>query len=94
MEREPLPQGERSTTEEYVEHIWNEVLGVSSEKADSTFFELGGQSISAMAIVSRIEEELGLEADLGDLFEDPDVRTFARIVSAKTVVPSRNDLPN
>ncbi|MEH1028542.1 phosphopantetheine-binding protein [Micromonospora profundi] len=63
-----------------VREIWNDVLGVTGASSQ-TFFELGGQSISAVRITARVEEELGVEVGLGDLFEDPDLDAFVAIVS-------------
>jgi acyl carrier protein len=65
-----------------VEKIWADVFGVPSISGGKTFFELGGQSISAVRIVARIEDELGVLVDMGDLFEDPDLSTFIRQVVA------------
>ncbi|GAA1997218.1 phosphopantetheine-binding protein [Catenulispora subtropica] len=65
--------------------IWNDVLRVpDGAPAGATFFELGGQSISAVRITARIEEELGVEVDMGDLFEDPDLATFIRDITARS----------
>lgn len=69
--------------ERRVEQIWREVLGVPTGREDATFFELSGQSIAAVRIVARVEEECGIAVDLGDLFEDPDLTTFVRDVAAK-----------
>ncbi|WP_412543669.1 phosphopantetheine-binding protein [Longispora sp. K20-0274] len=66
-----------------VEAIWNDVLDAPADSRNATFFELNGQSISAVRIVARIEEELGVPVDMGDLFEDPDLETFVRDVVAK-----------
>ncbi len=53
-----------------VEEIWRDVLTVPSGQEDATFFELGGESISAVRLTSRIEEELDIWIDVGDIFED------------------------
>jgi len=66
-----------------VEDIWNEILGVREGQATATFFELQGQSISAVRIAARIEDELGIVVDIGELFEDPDRSAFVRQVVAK-----------
>jgi peptidyl carrier protein len=67
---------------ELVTEIWNDVLDVRPGQAGATFFELQGQSISAVRIVARISDELGIDVDMGSLFEDPDVDTFVREVLA------------
>ncbi|MFC7613497.1 phosphopantetheine-binding protein [Actinokineospora soli] len=51
---------------------------------NDTFFELGGESISAVRLVSRIEEELDVWIDVGDIFEeDPTLATLIATVEAK-----------
>ncbi|MFM9372912.1 phosphopantetheine-binding protein [Streptomyces sp. Da 82-17] len=69
--------------EQSVRSIWQEVLSAPDGPSDATFFELQGQSISAVRIVARIADELGIEMDIGELFEDPDLETFARSVAAR-----------
>jgi acyl carrier protein len=57
---------------------------VPSGQEDDTFFELGGESISAVRLVSRIEEELDVWIDVGDIFEeDPNLEALIRTVVAK-----------
>ncbi|MFI7025700.1 phosphopantetheine-binding protein [Micromonospora sp. NPDC049900] len=63
--------------------IWRDVLAVGDDaSSDATFLELQGQSISAVRITGRIEEELGIEVDVAVLFEDPDLATFTDLVVA------------
>jgi peptidyl carrier protein len=73
-------RGDLSTAAEHVKEIWQDVLNVSDVDTGATFLELDGQSISAVRIVARIEDELGVQIDMGDLFEDPDLATFTHIV--------------
>lgn len=71
-----------AAVEKHVEEIWRTVLDMPEGRSDLTFFDLQGQSISAVRIVARIEDELGLVVDVGVLFEDPDLTTFTRAVLA------------
>lgn len=65
-----------------VERIWRDVLAVPAGSEDATFIELNGQSITAVLIINRIEEELGVAVDLDELFDDPRLDQFvARVVS-------------
>jgi acyl carrier protein len=75
--------------ERRVAEIWRDVLEMPVEKVNATFFELNGQSISAVRIVTRIEEELNILVDVGDLFDDPDLATFVRNVAAKAAESGR-----
>lgn len=73
----------RRAAETKARQIWKDVLKMPDGQDGATFFELDGQSISAIQIVARVEEELGVWIDVGDLFEDPDLDTFVRDVVAK-----------
>ncbi|GAB2950474.1 phosphopantetheine-binding protein [Streptomyces sp. NPDC059173] len=68
-----------SSLEEQVTRIWTGVLGTSGEEG-ATFIELGGQSVSAVRIATRIQEELDIWVDIGVLFDDPDLPTFIAAV--------------
>lgn len=69
--------------------VWNAVLG-ASDGDDSTFFDLDGQSISAVRIVAGIEERTGVQVDIGDLFEDPDLATLTEQVLARADVAAES----
>jgi acyl carrier protein len=71
-----------SALREQVERIWQDVLDMPAGRRDLTFFDLQGQSISAVRLVARIEDELGVAVDVGLLFDDPDLATFTRAVVA------------
>jgi peptidyl carrier protein len=64
--------------------IWSEILGVFDISPESTFFELGGQSISAIRILARVEEEFQAELQIEELFEDPAVTEFTRLALAES----------
>jgi acyl carrier protein len=67
-----------------VEKIWTEVLAMPAGQNDTTFFELKGDSISAVRLVSRIEDELEVFIEVGDIFEDdPSLDTLVADVVAK-----------
>ncbi|MFF5179672.1 phosphopantetheine-binding protein [Micromonospora sp. NPDC000316] len=70
------------TVEKRVAAIWSDVLRMPPDRPEATFFELQGQSISAVRIITRIEDELGVVVDVGLLFEDPDLAAFTAAVVA------------
>jgi acyl carrier protein len=62
--------------------IWRDVLGAGADEDGATFFDLSGQSITATLITARIQDELGIDVDMGELFEDPDLPEFVAKVLA------------
>lgn len=63
--------------------IWEEVLEQKTIGIDDNFFEIGGHSLRATRIISRIHKSLGVEIKLQEFFQHPDIRSLARLVDAK-----------
>ena len=70
----------RTITEKRIARIWCEVLGLKDLGKDDHFFEIGGQSLLAAQIVSRIRKELQVEIPLRLIFEAPTVAQLAEYV--------------
>lgn len=67
-----------SPMEARVAKAFGEVLGLSAISVDDDFFDLGGQSILAMRLVSKLTEELNVEVPLQMLFEASTVGALSR----------------
>jgi hypothetical protein len=67
-----------SAVEEMLAGIYAQVLGLERVGVDDSFFDLGGDSLSAMRLVAAINT--GLDAGLGvrTLFDAPSVRSLSR----------------
>ncbi|RKH35462.1 amino acid adenylation domain-containing protein [Corallococcus praedator] len=61
--------------------IWTELLGRPRIGARDDFFALGGHSLMAAQIVSRVREALGVELPLTAVFESPTLAGLAEVVS-------------
>jgi acyl carrier protein len=48
--------------------IWSEVLEVDSPEPNSSFLDLGGDSLAAMLCISRLRNSFGVEFTLDDFF--------------------------
>jgi amino acid adenylation domain-containing protein len=63
--------------EENVARLWAEVLGVGEVGREDNFFDLGGHSLLLARLHARLEDLLGREISLLDLFLHPTVRAQA-----------------
>ena len=70
-------------TESAVAAIWSEVLEVERVGADDDFFDLGGHSLKATRIFSRVSARLGVELPVGVIFDRPTVRGMAAAVDER-----------
>ena len=63
----------RTPTEEILAGIWAELLSVNEIGVLDNFFMLGGDSIGATQLISRVRDTFGIELSLHRLFESPTV---------------------
>ena len=81
----------RSDVEWVVCQTWAELLGRDAVGVTENFFDLGGQSLVATQIVSRVRDAFHLELPISLLFEHPTVEAFARAVVQRDATPGRID---
>jgi len=72
----------RTPTEEVLANIWAQVLRLDRVGAEDNFFDLGGHSLMATQIVSRVREQCRVELAMRVLFEKPTVRGVAEAIDA------------
>ncbi len=58
--------------------IWQRVLGIEKVGVNDNFFDLGGNSLIGLQLVTEIGRELGIEVVPVTLFESPTVASLAR----------------
>jgi amino acid adenylation domain-containing protein len=75
--------GDQSETERSVAEVWRQVLKHGSIPRGSSYFEVGGTSLTVFAVVHRLREVFGLDrAQLSDqaLYEFPTLAALAALI--------------
>jgi FkbH-like protein len=68
-----------SATQAAVARVWSDVLKVGEIDAAKNFFDLGGDSLKAMEVISRLQALLHVELPLIAFFEDPTIAHLAAV---------------
>lgn len=73
-----------TVTEKYLANIWSEVLGVKKIGLTDNFFEIGGDSIISIQMVSKANEA-GYYMTPKDIFKYPTIAELAQVISTDPV---------
>ncbi|MCP5048398.1 MAG: AMP-binding protein, partial [bacterium] len=91
-EPEPAAGGDRyiapgNDMERRLVQIWSAVLTVPGERIGtaSDFFQLGGDSLKAISLISNIHKEFNISLPLKEFFEFPTIADVARYISGAEV---------
>ena len=87
-EQEKLEKGKaivapRTALEEDLALIWAHVLHREQVSVYDNFFDLGGHSLNATQVISRVRQTLNMSIPLLSLFEHPTLAGFAQVVEQK-----------
>jgi amino acid adenylation domain-containing protein len=83
----------RTPVEETLAAIWAEVLGFERVGIDNNFFDLGGHSLRATQVISKVRRIFKLDIPLRRLFESPTVAGFAEHVQAELKTARQDNAP-
>ncbi|NMZ19529.1 non-ribosomal peptide synthetase [Pseudomonas rhodesiae] len=64
--------------EQQIAAIWAEVLRLPQVGVNDNFFEVGGHSLLAIQITSRVQAELGLDVPLVEVFQTETLRAYVQ----------------
>jgi acyl carrier protein len=67
----------RTPLEQTVSEIWQQVLGLDRVGRRDNFFELGGHSLLAVQVAARLEDALGVEVPMRNVFDAATVADLA-----------------
>ncbi|MEW6738053.1 MAG: KR domain-containing protein, partial [Acidobacteriota bacterium] len=71
----------RNEIEQVSAAIWQELFGIEQVGIHDNFFNLGGNSLLAIQIVSQLRKTFQVEISLSKLFESPTVAGIAAVIS-------------
>lgn len=83
--RTPVGDEPHDEVEQSVAEIWSNVLGLAPIGRRETFLDLGGHSLMAMQIVSRIRTAYGVNFTLRNFFEGPTIEQVASAIQTNLI---------
>jgi non-ribosomal peptide synthetase component F len=72
--------------------IYAQILGVERVGVDDSFFDLGGNSLLAMRLATRIGTELGVDVPVQTIFDEPTVARLAQKIRPQAEQPAESGL--
>lgn len=79
--------------EEKVEQIWKSLLGIEKIGRNQSFFNIGGNSLKAIQVISRIFKEYNVMILVRDIFDAPTIAKLALLIQNKTQEASYKEIP-
>lgn len=73
----------RNATEHFISEIMYELFKIKNISIDDSFLEMGGQSIIATQLISRLNKEYHIDLDLNEIFKNPTVAKIADIIESR-----------
>ena len=71
--------------------VWAKLLGIAQVGVLDDFFELGGNSLVAVRLFTRVKRDFGINLPLSTLFQAPTIRTLAQAIRDQGHVESATD---
>jgi len=82
----------RNELDRQIAAIWEAVLEREQIGIKDNFFDLGGHSLKATRVISRIHETFGIRIDLKHLFIDPTIEHLANYIETMQWMEKRSEV--
>ena len=80
--------GRPSAAEDVITALWRDLLGDQQIRRTDNFFDLGGNSLRAIQLLTRLESRLGAKVALADFIDDATVAALAALAArAESTAP-------
>jgi acyl carrier protein len=87
----PNAQGTPQTLQEVLSAVWAGSLGIEKVGTEDDFFELGGASVVATQIVSRLREMFQMDLPAIILFETPTIEKLSQYMIEHEARPGQTE---
>ena len=84
----------KTPVEQQLVSIWTEVLKIEKIGINHHFFKIGGHSLIAMQVVSRVRQQYGIDLPLRMLFEHPTIAGLSAFVESLSRKKNRLQIPS
>jgi acyl carrier protein len=83
----------RSQTETTIAEAWGELLGIDEIGVHDDFFEMGGHSLLALQLISRMRNAFSVELKMRSIFDSPTVAGLSQAIEGMLLTRQRPSEP-
>ena len=73
--------GPRNPLEKQIASLWQQLLGIEEVDIRESFLELGGNSLMAVQLISRVRDVFGVDVPVSEFLRSPTIITMAEAVA-------------
>jgi acyl carrier protein len=74
------PADRRESVRDRMSALWVEVIGDAAPAPDANFFEVGGDSLSAVTLIGRVREVFGVDVSISAIFDYPSIAALSALL--------------
>jgi thioesterase domain-containing protein/acyl carrier protein len=83
----------RNELEQTIADIWAKALGIESVGIHDDFFDLGGESLLAVQVITKLRDTLQVDFSAHSLLNAPTIAALAELIEQTTSIPERSNQP-
>ncbi|WP_299685781.1 non-ribosomal peptide synthetase [uncultured Dokdonia sp.] len=84
----------RNDLEKQLVAIWQDVLQREKIGIESSFFSLGGHSLKAVQVITRIQKDFNIKIELKELYEEPTISNLASYITSIQILNDQQMIPS